>query len=131
MVHLHAIGHRRIHAVGQHRLGALLGQPLRHADHPGGGAEVTDGVRRHADAERRHHVIKETVVMIRRKQEHQLRRETFDPLARGSDHRIDLGEHVRCRVDETNQWRVRKALQQSAHRCATHIERADRHSKTG
>ncbi|MDT4847970.1 hypothetical protein FQZ97_820480 [compost metagenome] len=131
MVDLHAVGHRRVDAVGQHCLGALLGQCLWHADDPGGGAEVADGVGGDADAEGRHHVIEEAVVVVRRKQDHQLRVEGGDARAGAGDHAIDLGQHLGRRVDMADQRRVRQALQQPAHRCATRIERAVRHRKTG
>ncbi|MCY1405206.1 hypothetical protein D9M71_204410 [compost metagenome] len=131
MVDLHAVGHRRVDAVGQHCLGALLGQCLWHADDPGGGAEVADGVGGDADAEGRHHVIEETVVVVRRKQDHQLRVEGGDARTGTGHHLVDLGQDLRRGVHQADQRRVREALQHHAHRSPSHIGCDTRHRNAG
>ncbi|MCY1302162.1 hypothetical protein D9M70_518080 [compost metagenome] len=115
MVYLHAVGHGGVHAGLQHCVGAGLGEFLRYVQGAGGSAEVADGFGGHADAERRHHVIEEAVVVIRGEQHHQLRREGLDAGAGVGHDGIDFSEYIRRRVDMAHQRCVGQALHQGTH----------------
>ncbi|MCY1403272.1 hypothetical protein D9M71_184470 [compost metagenome] len=115
MINLHTIGDGGIDAGIQHALRAGFSQHLGHFECAGSGAEIADGVSRHTDAEGRHHVVEKAVVVIGAEQHDQLRVEAGDALTGFGDHRIDLGQHLWSRIDETHQWRVRHAMQICAH----------------
>ncbi|CAD5379623.1 hypothetical protein OF001_U70086 [Pseudomonas sp. OF001] len=115
VVDLHAVGHRGVHPGLQHRGRAGLGQFARYGERAGCRAVVADGVGGHADAERRHQVVEEAVVVVRREQDDQLGSEARDALAGALHHGIHLGQHLCSRIDMAHQRRVRQALQVDAH----------------
>ncbi|MNW00054.1 hypothetical protein D3C71_1955010 [compost metagenome] len=53
--------------------------------------------------------------MIRCEQDHQFRIELCDPLPGVAHHAIDLGQNRWKRVDMTDQWGMRQALQIGTH----------------
>src|SRR5690606_19218243 len=81
----------------------------------GQSAEITNRMSRHADAERRHDVVEEAVVVVRAEENHQLRIKLRNALPRITDHRGHFVQHLLRRIDVPHQRGMRKTMQIDAH----------------
>ena len=101
VVDLHPVRQRDIDVGGQHAFRQPVREIARHRQRAGQALEITDRVGACADAERRHHVVEESVEMIGGENDDQVGPETLDTFARGPADALDFGNHVGRRIDVT------------------------------
>jgi hypothetical protein len=114
VVDLHPQRHREVDAAVERGLGEPFGDVAGHVERARGGSEVADGRGREADAELRHQLVEEAVVVVRAEDDDQFRVVVGDELpGRG-----ERGLHV---LGQLSRW-VRE-LQERAVRHRAECER--------
>ena len=115
VVHLHVVRHRQVDTAVEDGVGAGFRQLGRHRQVAGGAGEVANRGGADAEAERRHHVIEKTVVVIGSEEHYQLGIEFSDPPPGVGNHPVHFIKDRLLRVHESHQRGVGETVQIGIH----------------
>ena len=107
VVDLHPQRHREVDPAVQRGLGQPLGDVPGDVERAWGGTEVADRGGREADAELRHQLVEEAVVVVRAEDDDQFRVVLGDELAGGGERGLDVRGQFSRRLRELQQRAVR------------------------
>ena len=115
MVHVHAGRYRDVNTSAEYGLCTFSRQLLGNVEWAGMGAVIANPVGVHAYTERRHHLVEEPVVVIRREDDHEFGVVIFDECARLGDRALDVVKQVPRRPGKIQERAVGHTAQSQCH----------------
>jgi hypothetical protein len=116
VVDLHPQRHREVDSAVERCLRQPFGDVPGNVERPRGGTEVADGGRREADAELRHQLVEEAVVVVGTEDHDQFRVVLLDERAGGLERGLDVRGQLSRRLRELQQRAVRHRDEGERHR---------------